>query len=171
MARKVREYTKILRKDARVRDRVLSEMTNVFDEYHARVRVLIADPTRRMVLEPTKEHAARHPIVRFLWENTALDAGVAQNAIESRVRLQLLAVHAAIRRFRWENDRLPKSLDEMKIALRLATDPFTAKPLLYKPDGVGIQYDLASAGALVPGEDGKPDTRKPITLPRERRKP
>ncbi|MBC7806679.1 MAG: hypothetical protein H7145_11060, partial [Akkermansiaceae bacterium] len=88
-----------------------------------------------------------------------------QRSIEGRVSLQLLAVHAGIRAFRWENDRLPKSLDDLPLAADLLTDPFTRKPLLYESESTGTGYDLASAGALYPGKDGAPDARERITLP------
>ena len=101
-----------------------------------------------------------------------LDArGTVVRSIEARVSLQLLAVHAGIRAFLWESEKLPKSLSELRLAINLITDPFTAKPLLYEPSQTGTTYRLASAGALVPGEDGKPDIRNPITLPQEFRKP
>ncbi|MBC7804810.1 MAG: hypothetical protein H7145_01545, partial [Akkermansiaceae bacterium] len=104
-------------------------------------------------------------------EGYALDASAAQHAVESRVRFQLLGVHAAIRRFRWANNRLPKTLDEMELAPQLVTDPFTTKPLLYKPGNTGSDYELASAGGLMPGEDGEPDARRRFTLPRAPRLP
>jgi hypothetical protein len=76
-----------------------------------------------------------------------------------RARIQLLGVHAAIRRYRWENNRLPASLADLKMA-SLTTDPFTGSPLLYKP--TVDTYELSSAG---PGAAG--GTAGPISLPRK----
>ena len=72
-------------------------------------------------------------------------------------RLHLLGVHGAIRRFRWENNRLPSSLSELNLS-DLTTDPFTGAPLIYKV--TGDRYELSSAGP----KEG--DAAGPISLPR-----
>lgn len=77
--------------------------------------------------------------------------------------VQILGVHAAIRRFRWENDRLPESLDELRLG-DLAVDPFTGRPLIYRRTGE-TAYELSSTGRpdrqgeIVAGEG------TPVTLP------
>ncbi len=80
-----------------------------------------------------------------------------------RTRIQLLAVHTAIRRYRWENDRLPGSLEELKIGDR-ALDPFTGKPLIYVR--TGDTYELSSAGNKDRGSGDTPPSgsRLPIFL-------
>jgi hypothetical protein len=62
---------------------------------------------------------------------------------EERARLQLLAVHAALRRFRWQYDRVPDHLEELRLG-DLIQDPFTGKPLCYQRKG--DDYELYSAG-------------------------
>jgi hypothetical protein len=90
-----------------------------------------------------------------------LPAGFTAN----RTELQLFGVHAAIRRFRWEQDRLPEGLEELRLG-DLATDPFTGKGLLYRRTG-RITYTLSSVGP--PKRDALrntvPDQRVPVTLP------
>jgi len=77
-------------------------------------------------------------------------------------KIHLLGVHAAIHRFRWENNRLPASLAELKLT-SLTTDPFTGAPLLYKV--TGIAYELSSAGSAA-HSDGSAGIG-PIYLPRK----
>jgi len=57
-------------------------------------------------------------------------------------RVQMLGVHAAIRRFRWEYNRLPSTLDELKLG-RLGRDPFTGAQFLYQKSGESA-YTLKS---------------------------
>ena len=58
-------------------------------------------------------------------------------------KIHLLGVHGAVRKFRWENNRLPTSLAELKLP-SLTTDPFTGVPLVYKV--TGDRYELNSTG-------------------------
>jgi hypothetical protein len=79
------------------------------------------------------------------------------------VNLQLLAVHTAIRRYRWQYDRLPDRLEQLRLD-ELATDPFTGKPLIYQRNGEN--YTLFSAGANDHDDNGAriPGKRTPINL-------
>ncbi len=63
---------------------------------------------------------------------------------KEQAKMQVLGVHAAIRKYRWDNDRLPATLDELRLG-RLAIDPFTGKPLLYNRTGE-TTYELTSEG-------------------------
>lgn len=81
---------------------------------------------------------------------------------QSRVQMQLLGVHAAIRRYRWEHDRLPDTLADMPLG-NLAIDPYSGKPLLYRRTGE-TAYELSSVGppkrdengSLLPGKETEP---------------
>jgi hypothetical protein len=64
---------------------------------------------------------------------------------KGRVQLQILGVHAAILRYKWEHEELPASLDVLKIG-ELALDAFTGQPFEYKRDG--DRYTLSSAGPV-----------------------
>ena len=80
-----------------------------------------------------------------------------------RTKVQLLTVHAAIRLFRWENDRLPSSLDELKRGDH-SLDPFTGKSLIYVR--TGETYELSSAGSKDrdTGDTPSSGSRLPIFL-------
>ncbi|HEV2471555.1 MAG TPA: hypothetical protein VGS41_02750 [Chthonomonadales bacterium] len=62
-----------------------------------------------------------------------------------RARLQLLACHAAIRKFQWEYNRLPDTLSELRLG-DLATDPFSGKPFGYRQTGGA--FELYSVGPV-----------------------
>lgn len=62
----------------------------------------------------------------------------------ARTELQLLGVHAAIRRYAWEHQRLPSSLEELRLG-EMTVDPFTGKPLVYRVTGQPT-YEVYSAG-------------------------
>src|SRR5205823_12588737 len=49
-------------------------------------------------------------------------------------RVRLLACHAAIREFRWEEDKLPPGLDAFNLG-ETAIDPYTGHSLEYRPAG------------------------------------
>jgi hypothetical protein len=56
---------------------------------------------------------------------------------------RLLALHALIRRYRWDHNALPANLEVLK-ADDLIVDPFTCGKIIYKPDK--DRYELYSAG-------------------------
>ncbi len=84
-----------------------------------------------------------------------------------RTMLQLLGVHAAIRRYQWEHDALPNSLAELKLG-PMAIDLFTGKLLDYKRTGERT-YELGSVGPVERDDDNKPilGQRTPIRMPRK----
>ena len=77
--------------------------------------------------------------------------------IQDRIQFQLLYCHAAIRKFKWEWEKLPESLEALKLA-EWAFDPYTRQPFRYEKKGES--YELFSVGPV--GEDGK---RGPVHLP------
>jgi hypothetical protein len=79
----------------------------------------------------------------------------------TRVQVQLLGVHGAVRRFRWERDKLPDALGDLRLPPELATDPYTGAPLVYQKTSE-TAYALSSAG---------PGKRMPILLPDPPRPP
>ncbi len=66
----------------------------------------------------------------------------------ARTRLQLLGVHAALRRYRWETGRAPESLETLGLKSGLERDPFTGGPLTYARDADEWSFTLSSAGSL-----------------------
>jgi hypothetical protein len=69
-----------------------------------------------------------------------------------QAHVRLLAAHCAIRRYRWEHDRLPENLEVLNLG-ELALDPFTGETLQYEPRG--RTYRLTSAGPPAPADDPK----------------
>ena len=84
--------------------------------------------------------------------------------VKRQAYAHLLGCHAAIRQFRWENNRFPNTLSELKLD-ELAKDPFSGNLLVYKLDK--DSYTLSSVGAPVYDKDGKLDesARVAISLP------
>jgi hypothetical protein len=63
-----------------------------------------------------------------------------------RALVQIIAVHAAVIRYRFLHKRLPATLVELKLGAA-ATDPFTGAPLNLTSLG-GDAYEVSSAGPL-----------------------
>jgi hypothetical protein len=89
-----------------------------------------------------------------------------------RVQVQLLGVHGAIRRFRWEQDKLPDTLTDLRLPPELAADPYTGTPLVYQKTSE-TAYALSSAGPPERDQNGNivPGKRVPILLPAPPRPP
>jgi hypothetical protein len=117
-----------------------------------RIVALRLPPWKRREPKPIEDGSPEGRVARMLLPVTAQ---AMTSFTRSQARMQLLGVHAALRRFRWEHERLPDSLAELRLG-DLAVDPFTGQSLVYRRTGP-TAYELSSAGA--PGE------QKPITIP------
>ena len=95
-----------------------------------------------------------------------LYGSVSRRFTETRIRLQMVGVHAAIRRYQWEYDRLPTNLDELRLA-GLEIDPYTRKPFAYRVL-TRATYELASAGPYKLDGNGNylPGQREAIIYPK-----
>lgn len=84
---------------------------------------------------------------------------------QEQALMQLLGTHAAVLRYHWEQDKLPASLEDLKLG-RLILDPYTGKTLLYKRID-DHHYQLSSVGPYDQGPDGMTPSgqRVPIILP------
>lgn len=90
-------------------------------------------PWQRKPLPPIEGEGPAVELARSLAPVEALSR--AEEAFQREMgRVQVLGLHAAVRRFRWEHDRLPASLDEVKPG-RLGVDPFTGGPVRYRLTG------------------------------------
>jgi hypothetical protein len=87
-----------------------------------------------------------------------------------QTRLQLLGVHAAINRFRWENARLPRNLAEISLG-DMAVDLYTGQPFPYEP--ARRPYRLYSAGPWERPDAERPASgnRRPVSVPAEDARP
>jgi hypothetical protein len=93
-------------------------------------------------------------------------AGPLERAMEvltrERARIGLLAVHAAIRRYRLEQGTLPETLEGLQ-ERDVIVDPFTGKPFTYII--TGATYQLTSAGPRAePGDPRAVAGRRPIGI-------
>jgi hypothetical protein len=78
-------------------------------------------------------------------------------------QVRLLACHAAVLRFRWEQNRLPSGLPELALG-PLAVDPFTGEALQYTVEGPR-RYRLTSAGPRAKENDPNAvNGRVPVTV-------
>jgi hypothetical protein len=77
--------------------------------------------------------------------------------IQDRIQCQLLYCHTAIRKYKWEWEKLPDSLEALKLA-EWSLDPYTRQPFRYEKKGES--YELFSVGPV--GEEGK---RASVHLP------
>ncbi|MBC7527350.1 MAG: hypothetical protein H7308_07345, partial [Chthonomonadaceae bacterium] len=89
-----------------------------------------------------------------------------ENFQRERIALHLLATHTAIRRFRWEHDRLPRSLAELNLP-KWTKDPPAGKPLLYSLSSANETYTLQSVGFVQNDYYGKPEPVLPLDLMQE----
>jgi hypothetical protein len=141
--------------DPNTRGPMLREAAVRLSGHYDRLIARFNDPTLPPAPPPTpRTLAERFADVFMVVENTMVSAFT-----RNRVELQLLGVHALIRKYRWERDKLPDSLDDIN-ARGLHIDPCTGQPLLYKKNDDGT-YELASAG--LPTEAG--GARVPFTIP------
>jgi hypothetical protein len=145
-------YAERLRADAGVQARVWSELPDAINSYYDRAAKLLADPAKKITLETPAIEASRfHEITLYLRRSLVLDVDpLVRQSINNRLSNRILGVHAAIRRYRWEHDRLPKTLDELRLPDNLVTDQFTGKPLVYEPEPTGTRYKLGSSTPATP---------------------
>ncbi len=86
---------------------------------------------------------------------------VANKYDQMDAKLRLLGVHAAVRAYRWEHNRLPLTLADLHIG-KLTLDPYTGNPLRYQNNGAS--YDLFSSGSTPLDDNGKPTNAPPIPV-------
>ncbi len=86
---------------------------------------------------------------------------VADKYDQMEAKVRLLGVHAAVRAYRWEHNRLPPTLADLHIG-KLTLDPFTGNALRYHNNGT--TYDLFSSGSSPLDDDGKPTNAPPIPV-------
>ncbi len=142
----------------------MDQVAGMVNAYYDRVTAELQKPVwERKIPEPPKKDGS----VGAALLNLVLPATVQVNEKFARdqAQVQLLGVHAAIRRYLWEHDALPPSLDVLRLG-RLALDPFSGKPLAYRVTGART-YDLSSIGPTAPTAPDQPSSgqRVPVRLP------
>lgn len=131
-------------------DRLAEDMLTRLDGYHQQLQEELRKPLwqrRRM----DGEFAADGSIAAKFVEGflPAIDR-VGERYAQDQAYLRMLACHCAILRYRWEHDRLPGNLDELRLG-DLVLDPFTGAPLEYVAKG--RHYTLTSVGPTANSDD------------------
>jgi len=140
-------------------DALFTTVQKRLDEYYTRLDQELAKPSwERKPVEQEASDLAGHVAGFFLPNYQAVDTRYIQEA----ARMRLLASHCAIRRFRWEHNRLPERLAVLNLG-ELAVDPFTGQTLQYETRGT--RYTLTSVGAPAPADDPKAvNGRLPVSI-------
>jgi hypothetical protein len=134
----------------------------LMNQYYTQVLAEAKKPAwqRAPVAPPADGSLASRVAARIL---PGLDR-VANRYDSETAMVRMLAVHAAILRYRWEYDRLPKTLEALNLG-DLVLDPFTGRPLKYEV--TGRRYRLESAGPEEPDNPRAVAGRVPVTLTAE----
>ncbi len=136
------------------RKRILSAFLASAQEHQRRAQAYLGDPSR-VPEEPKLSTGSPEAALIELLTPAYTQAG--QRLIQDRINSQLLYCHTAIRKYKWEWEKLPDSLEALKLA-DWSLDPYTRQPFRYEKKGES--YELFSMGPL--DEAGK---RAPVHLP------
>ena len=142
---------------APVFDQVAARANAYYDQVDANMQRPIWERTE--LREPVDDGSLTHQILKGVLP--AMSRVLDRYGVE-QARVQLLGIHAAIRRYRWENNMLPNSLDQLKLG-RLGIDPFSGKPFVYKRTD-DRNYDLSSIGAMDQSSADIPSTRARVPI-------
>jgi hypothetical protein len=136
------------------------EVERRVDEAFANARVEVRKPLWERARADEDENESLAGQLTGLFAPIFTQAGHAYG--RNQAQLRLLACHAAIRRYRWEHDRLPPDLAVLDLG-DVSIDPFTGQPLRYEV--TGVRYRLHSVGAPASPEDEKAvDGRRPVSV-------
>jgi hypothetical protein len=141
-------------------DRLYSDAGKRIDEFYAHLHEQIRKPAwERSGLQSAGDGSLGDQILTLL---APAFEQVLDRYTRQRATIQLLACHSAIRRYRWEHNRLPATLAELNIG-ELAVDPFTGTPLQYEVRG--SRYTLTSVGPKAAPDDPRAvDGRQPVNV-------
>jgi len=157
--RLAQEFTQAHRDDER-RRAMLAALDRRVDEAFRRVYDAYRRPPWERVAPEVKSDGSVGGSLLALTMPSIGGSFTAYTRAETKIRL--LAVHAAIRRYRWETMRLPGNLDALNLG-GLAVDPFTGRPFKYVV--AGDAYQLTSAGPSAGADDPDAvDGRRPVSV-------
>lgn len=144
----LKEYQAFIPKDPAQVDVLFNQAIQRFEEHLQKVVAELQKPAweRKLPGELKPEDAGGY-LASFLIPSYSL---VNNRFTREQAQIQLLACHAAIRRYKWEHDRLPGSLEELRLG-NLALDPYTGSPLRYQVKGQ--RYSLTAAGVEAQNSD------------------
>ena len=150
----VRMQAEAIDSDPIAKKRVIAAFLQGAKAHQARAQAYLINP---QVLSPEpklSEGTLEGALVNSL---TPVYTRAVEKFVQDRIQCQLLYCHTAIRKYKWEWEKLPDSLDAMKLA-DWALDPYTRQAFRYEKKGES--YELFSVGPR--DEEGK---RAPVHLP------
>lgn len=149
-----------LENDPEGQRRVIDALRQAGKAEHARGLAYLNDPS---TIPPTSPAYPAGSLEASLAAATlpALSLAI-ERVVQDRLNLQLLAVHCAIRKYKWEWEKLPDTLEPLRVA-DLMLDPYSRQPLHYerKDD----TYELYSIGPVRHDDEAPAGSRQRITLP------
>ncbi|MGV3720996.1 MAG: hypothetical protein ACO1SX_08800 [Actinomycetota bacterium] len=146
-------------------DRLTNDALGYIDRHHQRLQDELQKPLWQRRKSQLEIEPPNGPVASFA--NMLLPATdrVNDRYTQDQARLRLLACHAAILRYRWEQDRLPPDLATLRLG-ELAVDPFTGQPFEYHATG-SRSYSLASVGPAASSDNPRAvNGREPVTVVR-----
>jgi hypothetical protein len=121
-------------------DRVFQDVFRLADQHYLRLQEeMRKEPWERRPVEVDRGSPAGAMLGLLVPAHQMVDSAYTRD----NARLRLLALHAVIRRYQWEHDRLPASLAGLQVE-ELARDPFTGQAVRYEVRGQ--RYTLTAAG-------------------------
>jgi hypothetical protein len=146
-----------LQSDPAEKKRVLAAFLRGAQQHQERAQTYLVAP-HALPPEPTfPEGSLEAALINTI---TPVYPNAVNRLVEDRIQCQLLYCHAAIRKFKWEWEALPKNLEQLRLA-EWALDPYSRQPFVYQTQD--STYEIYSIGAT--GDDGK---RVPMHLPRRK---
>lgn len=121
---------------------LVDQATGLLNSYHQKIVSVLSKPPWERKEFPKLENR-KTPAHRLCGLLLPFMGSVEGRFESDLARIHLLGVHAAIRRFQWEQNRLPASLADLKLP-SLTVDPITGDPLVYR--ATGRSYTLHTAG-------------------------
>ena len=150
----VRTQAEAIDNDPIAKKRVIAAFLQVAKAHQARAQAYLTNPQVLLPEPKISENTVEGALINSL---TPVYTRAVEKFIQDRIQCQLLYCHTAIRKYKWEWEKLPESLELLKLG-DWALDPYVKKPFQYEKKGES--YELSSAGPL--GDDGK---RAPLQLP------
>jgi hypothetical protein len=140
----------------------LSRVATALDRWYDRVLAEWRKPAwQRSLPAPPGDGGLAEGLVSAIAPGAMLSQ-VSDKYTQVQAEIRLLACHAAVLRYRWENDRLPASLAALNLE-ELTIDPFTGRPLQY--DLRGARYRLTSVGPPAAADDPKAvEGHRPVSV-------
>lgn len=161
--RRLRADLSAVNDNAVKRAELAREIRQVIDQHFQRLQARLTNPWDERPAPPRDDTLAGR-----LGGLVLPTARTVDRFVELRAQMVLLLGHALVRRYFWEMDRLPASLDDLRAGEWL-NDPFSRRPILYKKVG-DTRYELESVGPAAVDAQGNPvpGQRRAVRLPAAR---